>query len=120
MGLMLESASERLCERGGPHYGSPDKAPAVRLASHRGGRARRGSRSPRGLLIGIGETRERADRALLSRSRDLHARHGHLQEVIVQNFRAKPGTRMAAAPEPSLDELLLDDRRRAADASARR
>jgi len=104
MGLMLESASERLCARGGPHFGSPDKAPAVRLASM----AAAGEAAipfTSGLLIGIGETREERLDALEALA-DLHARHGHLQEVIVQNFRAKPGTRMALAPEPSEDELL--------------
>lgn len=104
MGLMLESASERLCARGGPHFGSPDKQPAVRLASiAAAGEAAIPFTS--GLLIGIGETRaERLD-ALVA-LRDLHRTYGHLQEVIVQNFRAKPGTRMAASPEPSEEELV--------------
>ncbi|WP_332771873.1 5-amino-6-(D-ribitylamino)uracil--L-tyrosine 4-hydroxyphenyl transferase CofH [Phenylobacterium sp.] len=104
MGLMLESAADRLCERGGPHHGSPDKAPAVRLATiAQAGEAQIPFTS--GLLIGIGETRDERLDALLA-LRDLHDRHGHLQEIIIQNFRAKPGTRMAAAPEPSEDELL--------------
>ena len=104
MGLMLESASERLCERGQPHHGSPDKAPAARLQTIAdAGEA--GIPFTSGLLIGIGETRaERLD--ALFALRDLHDRYGQLQEIIVQNFRAKPGTRMAAAPEPSEDELL--------------
>lgn len=104
MGLMLESASPRLCERGGPHFGSPDKAPAVRLASiEAAGEA--GIPFTTGLLVGIGETRaERIDSLLAIRA--LHERHGHIQEIIIQNFRAKPGTRMAGAPEPSLDDLL--------------
>jgi FO synthase len=104
MGLMIESTSERLCQRGGPHFGSPDKLPQVRLeALEAAGR----SKVPftTGLLIGIGETRlERLE--TLAAIRDSHARHGHVQEVIVQNFRAKPGTKMANAPEPDLDELL--------------
>jgi FO synthase len=102
-GLMLESASVRLCERGGPHFGSPDKVPAVRLASLRAaGEARVPVTS--GILIGIGETeQERID--TLFALRDLHRDHGHLQEVIVQNFCAKPGTKMADAPEPSAEEL---------------
>lgn len=104
MGIMLESTSARLCERGGPHYGSPDKAPAVRLQMiDEAGQL--GIPFTTGVLIGIGETRaERIDtiRAIA----DLHARHGHIQEVIVQNFRAKPGTRMAHTVEPDLDDLL--------------
>ena len=104
MGMMLESAAERLCERGGPHYGSPDKAPAVRLASITvAGAARIPFTS--GLLIGIGETREERLDALFA-LRGLHDHYGHLQEIIVQNFRAKPGTRMASAPEPSEEDLL--------------
>ena len=104
MGIMLESASERLCEKGMPHYGSPDKAPAVRLETiERAGRARVPFTS--GILIGIGETRrERIESLLLLRQS--HSRHGHLQEIIIQNFRAKPGTLMAAAQEPDLDDLL--------------
>ncbi len=102
MGLMLESAAPRLSERGGPHHGSPDKHPQARLATLRaGGEARVPMTS--GLLIGIGETRrERLDALLMIR--DLHDRYGHIQEIIIQNFRAKPGTRWAAMPEPSLDE----------------
>jgi FO synthase len=104
MGLMLESASERLCARGGPHFGSPDKAPDVRLASIAAAGAALVPFTS-GLLIGIGETRaERLD--ALEALGALHRAYGHLQEVIVQNFRAKPGTRMADAPEPSEDELL--------------
>ncbi|CAN5664363.1 bifunctional FO biosynthesis protein CofGH [soil metagenome] len=103
-GIMLESISERLTERGGPHFGSPDKDPAVRLETIRlAGEQQVPFTS--GILIGIGETRlERVEslRAL----RDLHKRYGHIQEVIIQNFRAKPGTRMANAPEPDLDDLL--------------
>jgi FO synthase len=102
-GIMLESASDRLCQRGGPHFGSPDKRPAARLETIRlAGEA--GIPLTSGILIGIGETRgERID-ALLA-LRDLHRRYGHIQEIIVQNFRAKPGTRMADATEPDLDDL---------------
>jgi len=104
MGLMLESTSERLSKRGGPHFGSPDKAPAVRLATiEAAGRA--GVPFTTGILIGIGETRAERIDALVA-IRDLHRRHGHIQEVIVQNFRAKPDTRMADHPEPSLEEHL--------------
>ncbi|HEY2751613.1 5-amino-6-(D-ribitylamino)uracil--L-tyrosine 4-hydroxyphenyl transferase CofH [Phenylobacterium sp.] len=104
MGLMLESTSGRLCARGGPHFGSPDKRPATRLASiAEAGAAKVPFTS--GILIGIGETRAERIEALLA-LRDLHREHGHLQEVIVQNFRAKPGTQMAGWPEPSEDELV--------------
>jgi FO synthase len=103
-GIMLESASPRLAQPGGPHFGSPDKDPAVRIAMiEAAGRQRVPFTS--GILIGIGETRRERILSLLV-LRDLHARYGHLQEVIVQNFRAKPGTRMADAAEPSLADLL--------------
>lgn len=104
MGLMLESTATRLCEKGGPHHGSPDKVPAVRLeAIEAAGRARVPFTT--GLLIGIGETRMERIEALLA-IRDAHARHGHIQEVIIQNFRAKPDTRMADHAEPPLEEHL--------------
>jgi FO synthase len=104
MGLMLETASDRLSEKGGPHFGSPDKVPARRLtAIEAAGRARVPFTT--GLLIGIGETRAERVEALVA-IRDLHRQHGHIQEVIIQNFRAKPGTKMADHPEPSLDEHL--------------
>ena len=103
-GIMLETASEQLSERGGPHFGSPDKRPAVRLETIRlAGELRIPFTT--GILIGIGETRAERIDALLA-IRDLHERYGHVQEVIVQNFRAKSGTKMVDAPEPSLDELL--------------
>jgi FO synthase len=103
-GIMLETASDRLSERGGPHFGSPDKVPAVRLETLRlAGEERIPFTS--GILIGIGETRTERIEALLA-IRGLHERYGHIQEVIVQNFRAKPGTLMADREEPSLDELL--------------
>jgi len=103
-GMMLESTADRLCAPGGAHFGSPDKVPAVRLAALEvAGRARIPFTS--GILIGIGETRlERID-ALLA-LRDLHERHGHIQEVIVQNFRAKDDTRMRGHGEPDFDDLL--------------
>jgi FO synthase len=104
MGLMLESASRRLCERGGPHFGSPDKLPARRLATLEAAGELRIAMTT-GLLIGIGETRLERIESLLA-LRALHAAHGHLQELIIQNFRAKPGTRMHAAPEPDLEEQL--------------
>jgi FO synthase len=103
-GIMLETASDRLAERGGPHFGSPDKVPAARLETLRlAGELRIPFTS--GILIGIGETKRERIEALLAIG-DLHERYGHVQEVIVQNFRAKPGTLMADREEPSLDELL--------------
>ncbi|MBV8777216.1 MAG: 5-amino-6-(D-ribitylamino)uracil--L-tyrosine 4-hydroxyphenyl transferase CofH [Alphaproteobacteria bacterium] len=97
-GIMLESASERLAQRGGPHFGSPDKVPARRLATiAAAGEAAVPFTS--GILIGIGESRRERIEALLA-LRALHQRHGHIQEIIVQNFRAKPATKMADAPEP--------------------
>ena len=102
MGIMLESSSARLCERGGPHWKCVDKHPDVRLATLR----RAGELAvpmTTGILIGIGETRHERVESLLA-LRELHAEHGHLQEIIVQNFRAKPGTVMAQAEEPELDE----------------
>ncbi len=103
-GLMLETAAERLSRRGGPHFGSPDKLPHVRLNTIRAaGEAAVPFTS--GILIGIGETRRERIESLVA-LRDLHQHHGHVQEIIIQNFRAKPGTRMAQAAEPSLDEHL--------------
>jgi FO synthase len=104
MGLMLESASDRLCGRGGPHFGSPDKAPARRLATLRAAGELHIPMTT-GLLIGIGETRRERIEALLA-LREIHAAHGHVQELIIQNFKAKAGTVMAEAPEPSLEEQL--------------
>ena len=104
MGLMLETVSDRLSARGGPHFGSPDKVPARRLETIEAAGKERVPFTT-GILIGIGETREERIESLLA-IRELGERHGHVQEVIVQNFRAKPGTKMAAHPEPSFDELL--------------
>ena len=103
-GLMLESSAARLGAGGGPHHGSPDKDPAARLETIRlAGAAAVPFTS--GILIGIGETRRERIEALLA-LRDAHQATGHIQEVIIQNFRAKPGTRMAAAPEPPLADHL--------------
>lgn len=104
MGMMLETTATRLwSEKGGPHYGSPDKEPAVRLrALTDAGRV--GVPFTTGILIGIGETRaERADSIFAIRS--AARAHGHVQEVIVQNFRAKPDTAMAGDPDADLEEL---------------
>ncbi|MDQ4119743.1 MAG: bifunctional FO biosynthesis protein CofGH [Actinomycetota bacterium] len=104
MGMMLETTSERLwSEKGGPHYGSPDKEPAVRLrALTDAGRV--GVPFTTGILIGIGENRtERAESLFAIRSAS--RAHGHVQEVIVQNFRAKPDTAMANDPDADLEDL---------------
>jgi FO synthase len=103
-GLMLESTAERLCDKGGPHHGCPDKRPALRLDTIRAA-GELAIPFTSGILIGIGETRRERIEALLA-LRALHEAHGHLQEVIVQNFRAKADTVMAGAPEPALDDHL--------------
>ncbi len=102
-GMMLESVSRRLLEPGQAHHGSPDKDPDARLETMRmAGELAIPYTS--GILIGIGETREERIESLLA-LRDLHDEHGHVQEIIVQNFRAKPDTRMANAPDPPLEDL---------------
>jgi FO synthase len=103
-GTMLESASERLCEPGGPHHGSPDKVPSVRLETIRIAGEQRVPFTT-GILIGIGETRRERVEALLA-LRALHETYGHLQEIIIQNFRPKSGTRMAGVPAVALEEHL--------------
>jgi FO synthase len=105
MGMMLETTSRRLFEtRGLAHWGSPDKDPAVRLRTLTDA-GRLAIPFTTGLLVGIGETRgERAD--TLHAIRRLHKEFGHVQEVIVQNFRAKDHTAMAAAPDAAFDEFL--------------
>lgn len=103
IGIMLESSSTRLCEAGKAHYGSPDKLPSRRIETLRlAGEARIPTTS--GILIGIGESRRERVESLLA-LRDLAESHGHIQEIIIQNFRAKPATKMRAAPEPDMDEL---------------
>ncbi len=102
MGIMLESAASRLSERGQAHWNCPDKEPAARLATlAAAGQA--GVAMTSGILIGIGETPAERVEALLA-LRAIHERHGNLQEVIVQNFRAKARTPMAHASEPTLAE----------------
>lgn len=116
LGLMLENVSERLCERGMPHHRAPDKRPAKRIRMTReAGELRIPFTS--GLLIGIGETVEERVETLLT-IRELHREHGHIGEVIIQNFRAHPDTPMGLAKEPAatvlaatvaLARLILDD-----------
>lgn len=103
-GIMLESVSERLCEKGQPHYGSPDKLPSVRLEALRlAGELKIPYTS--GILIGIGETRRERVESLLA-LRDINDRYGHIQEIIIQNFCAKPGTLMADKADAPFVELL--------------
>jgi FO synthase len=104
MGIMLETTSERLLGPGLAHDRAPDKVPARRLRTI----ALAGKLSipfTTGVLIGIGETLAERVEALLA-IRDLHERYGHIQEVIVQNFRRKPGIPMRDHPEPAMDDLL--------------
>jgi FO synthase len=103
-GIMLESVSERLGEKGGAHHGSPDKAPAARLETMRLA-GERNVPFTSGILIGIGETRQERIDSLLA-LRDLNDVYGHIQEIIIQNFRPKPGTRMENAAPPDVDDHL--------------
>ena len=103
MGIMLESVSPRLNEKGGCHFGSPDKVPAMRLETIRAA-GELNIPFTTGILIGIGETQTERTESLMA-LRDLHREYGHVQEIIIQSFRAKPGTKMANAPEPDLADL---------------
>ena len=104
MGLMLETSSERLSQRGGPHMGSPDKVPAVRLRTIEDA-GRLAIPFTTGILVGIGETlRERAES--LAAIREAAGRYGHVQEVIVQNFLPKQGTAMHRSAPPEEEEYL--------------
>lgn len=104
MGMMLENVSRRLLQRGQAHFACPDKVPLQRLRTlERAGR--HGVPFTTGILIGIGETwEERVDSLLAINTQ--HRHYGHIQEVIVQNFRAKPGTAMANHPEPDLQDMV--------------
>jgi len=104
VGLMLENASVRLMRDGLPHANAPDKVPSLRLRTMEEA-GKRSIAFTTGILMGIGETvEERIDSLLAIRA--MHGKYGHIQEVIVQNFRAKPGIPMANHPEPSLEEML--------------
>ncbi|HMD31013.1 MAG TPA: 5-amino-6-(D-ribitylamino)uracil--L-tyrosine 4-hydroxyphenyl transferase CofH, partial [Candidatus Acidoferrales bacterium] len=104
VGIMLENISPRLLHKGLAHWRAPDKVPALRLRTIEDA-GRLGIPFTTGILIGIGETpAERFDS--LAAIRTLHERYGHIQEVIVQNFRAKPGTRMAEHADAELEDLL--------------
>jgi len=104
LGLMLETTSDRLTQAGGPHANAPDKVPSRRLKTIEDA-GKLGVPFTTGILIGIGETLEERVDALLAIQR-LHQQYGHIQEVIIQNFRAKPDIPMANAPEPDTDDLL--------------
>jgi 7,8-didemethyl-8-hydroxy-5-deazariboflavin synthase CofG subunit len=104
VGLMLENVSPRLMRDGLPHAKAPDKVPVLRLRTiEEAGRVSIAFTT--GILIGIGETMEERVDSLLA-IRTLHEKYGHIQEVIIQNFRAKPEIPMAAHPEPSLEDML--------------
>jgi 7,8-didemethyl-8-hydroxy-5-deazariboflavin synthase CofG subunit len=104
VGLMLETTSTRLLKRDAAHDNAPDKEPAKRLrVIEDGGKLRIPFTT--GILIGIGETAEERVDALMA-IRELHDKYGHVQEVIVQNFRAKPATPMASCPEPDRNDML--------------
>ncbi len=104
MGLMLETTNAELMRPGAAHDNAPDKAPSKRLRTiEEAGKQKVPFTT--GLLIGTGETAEDRVDTLLA-IRDLHRRYGHIQEVIVQNFRAKPGIPMAEQPEPAHGEML--------------
>ncbi|TDH35171.1 7,8-didemethyl-8-hydroxy-5-deazariboflavin synthase subunit CofH [Pseudohoeflea suaedae] len=103
-GIMLETVSDRLCGKGMAHYGSPDKVPAARLQTLRLA-GEQAVPFTSGILIGIGETREERIDSLLA-LRDINDAHGHIQEIIVQNFRPKPGTLMKDVAAPATDDHL--------------
>ncbi len=104
VGLMLETTSERLLAKGAAHDNAPDKHPGRRLRVIEEA-GRQGIPFTTGILIGIGETAEERVDALIA-IRELHEKYGHVQEVIVQNFRAKPATLMAKSPEPDRNDML--------------
>jgi FO synthase len=104
VGLMLETVSARLMRDGLPHAKAPDKVPSLRLRTiEEAGKLSMAFTT--GILVGIGETMEERVDSLLA-IRALHEKYGHVQEVIVQNFRAKPEIPMAGHPEPSLEDML--------------
>ncbi len=104
MGLMLENVSPRLSEKGSPHELAPSKRPGLRIRTlDIAGQLRIPFTT--GILIGIGETQEERIDSILA-IRELHRRHGHVQEVIIQNFRAKSATPMAGCPDPDTEDML--------------
>ncbi|MBD1558585.1 7,8-didemethyl-8-hydroxy-5-deazariboflavin synthase CofG [Vibrio sp. S9_S30] len=105
MGMMLESVSTRLLKKGQAHFGCPDKLPKVRLQTLELA-GQHNVPFTTGILIGIGETWAERIESLISIN-EMHKKYGHIQEVIVQNFKAKSGTAMADFPEPSCQDMLM-------------
>lgn len=104
LGMMLESVSEELLQPGGPHALAPSKHPRARLATiARAGEQRIAFTT--GILVGLGDSRSDQIRGLIA-IRNLHRQYGHIQEIIVQNFRAKPHTPMARSPEPDAITIM--------------
>ena len=104
MGMMLETTSKRLTKKGGPHYACPDKVPIQRIRTLISAGYCKVPFTT-GILIGIGETLEERIEALLLIEK-INNRYGHIQEVIIQNFQAKPNILMSRHPEPKLKEML--------------
>ena len=111
MGLMLETTNASLLAAGAAHDNAPDKVPAKRLHTIEEA-GKQNVAFTTGVLIGIGETTEDRVDTLLA-IRELHRRYGHIQEVIIQNFRAKPDIPMRDWPEPTQGEMMRIDRGRA-------
>tara|TARA_B100001121_G_C18700543_1_gene627576 strand:+ start:24192 stop:25337 length:1146 start_codon:yes stop_codon:yes gene_type:complete len=104
MGMMLETTSNKIFKKGGAHYKCPDKVPSIRIRTiETAGELKVPFTT--GILIGIGETWDDRINSIL-KINDIHKKYGHIQEVIIQNFRAKIGIPMQNSPEPSLDEML--------------
>ncbi|KAA3635228.1 MAG: 7,8-didemethyl-8-hydroxy-5-deazariboflavin synthase subunit CofG [Armatimonadetes bacterium] len=104
MGMMLENISDRLTEPGMPHHNCPDKVPAVRVETIREA-GRQAVPFTTGILVGIGETPREVVDSLFA-LRDLATEFGHIQEFIIQNFRAKADTRMRFSPEPTIPYFI--------------
>src|SRR5262249_115266 len=104
MGLMLETTNDTLLAPGAAHDNAPDKVPSKRLRTIEEA-GKHGVPFPTGILIGSGETVEDRVNSLLA-IREMHERYGHIQEVIIQNFRAKPGIPMHDSPEPDRNDML--------------
>jgi 7,8-didemethyl-8-hydroxy-5-deazariboflavin synthase CofG subunit len=104
LGLRLENSSPRLCLEGMPHYRSPGKNPRLRLRTIRNAGKLRIPFTT-GLLVGMGESMEEIETSLRDIA-ELHSRYGHIQEIIIQNFRPKKGTLMEAYHEPSVYEMI--------------